>query len=231
MELFSPAFWMGLLQIIGIDIVLSGDNALVIALACRSLPPAQRKWGIILGAGAAIGLRIAFAVAIVYLLEVPFLKLVGALLLVWISIKLVMPETPAEHHLADRPAPASLWSAVRIVVVADAVMSLDNVLAVAAAAKGSVVLLVLGIGISIPLIVAGSAMMLWLMDRLPLLVVAGSGLLGWIAGQLAVHDPIAGAWMAEVLPLVHASLPYVLCGGVMVLGLYLRLRPAQVRLN
>ncbi len=231
MELFSPAFWMGLLQIIGIDIVLSGDNALVIALACRSLPPTQRKWGIILGTGAAIGLRIAFAVAIVYLLEVPFLKLVGSLLLVWISIKLVIPETPVEHHLADGPAPTSLWSAVRIVVVADAVMSLDNVLAVAAAAKGSVVLLVLGIGISIPLIVAGSAMMLWLMDRLPLLVVAGSGLLGWIAGQLAVHDPIAGVWMAETLPLVHASLPYVLCGGVMILGLYLRRRPAQLRLN
>ena len=231
MELFSPAFWTGLLQIIGIDIVLSGDNALVIALACRSLPPAQRKWGIILGTGAAILLRIAFAVAIVYLLEVPFLKLVGSLLLVWISIKLVTPETPVEHHLTDRPAATSLWSAVRIVVVADAVMSLDNVLAVAAAAKGSVMLLVLGIGISIPLIVAGSAMMLWLMDRLPLLVVAGSGLLGWIAGQLAVHDPIAGVWMAKTLPLVHAGLPYVLCGGVMILGLYLRLRPAQVRLN
>jgi YjbE family integral membrane protein len=176
-EFFSPAWWAGLVQIIGIDIVLSGDNALVIALACRSLPMNQRKWGIMLGAGAAIALRIIFAVGIVYLLEVPFLKFAGSLLLVWIAVKLVMPQdqTVAAHPTSP---PTSLWSAVRIVMVADAVMSLDNVLAVAAAAKGSVELLVIGIAISIPLIVAGSAMMLWLLDRFPLLVVAGSALLG-----------------------------------------------------
>jgi YjbE family integral membrane protein len=229
MDIASSAFWMGVLQIIGIDVVLSGDNALVIALACRSLPPGQRKWGIILGTGAAIALRITFAVAIVYLLEIPFLKLVGSVLLAWVAVKLVMPEKPSEHQLSEAPAATSLWAAVRIVMVADAVMSLDNVRAVAAAAKGSVVLLVLGIGISIPLIVMGSAMMLWLMDRIPLLVVAGSGLLGWIAGQLAVHDPIAGAWMAETVPLIHASLPYALCGAVVLLGLYLRGRPPTGR--
>jgi YjbE family integral membrane protein len=223
-EFFSPAWWAGLAQIIGIDIILSGDNALVIALACRSLPLNQRKWGIVLGAGAAITLRVVFAVGIVYLLEVPFLKFAGSLLLVWIAVKLVMPEEHSASPLSDQPTATSLWSAVRIVMVADAVMSLDNVLAVAAAAKGSVELLVIGIAISIPLIVAGSAMMLWLLDRFPLLVVAGSALLGWIAGELAVHDPIAGVWMAKALPLLHSGLPYLLCGAMVVIGLYVRRR-------
>jgi YjbE family integral membrane protein len=224
-EFLSPAWWAGLAQIISIDVILSGDNALVIALACRSLPPGRRKWGIVLGTGAAIALRIVFAVGIVYLLEVPFLKFAGSLLLIWVAVKLVMPQEHPAVDVPDKVAPATnLWSAVRIVMVADAVMSLDNVLAVAAAAKGSVELLVIGIAISIPLIVAGSAMMLWLMDRFPLLVVAGSALLGWIAGQLAVHDPIAGAWMAETLPFLHAGLPYLLCGAMAAIGLYVRRR-------
>jgi YjbE family integral membrane protein len=223
-EFLSPAWWAGLVQIIGIDIVLSGDNALVIALACRSLPENQRKWGILLGAGAAIALRIVFAVGIVYLLEVPFLKFAGSLLLIWIAVKLVMPQDKTVDAHSDQPAATSLWSAVRIVMVADAVMSLDNVLAVAAAAKGSVELLVIGIAISIPLIVAGSAMMLWLLDRFPFLVIAGSALLGWIAGELAVTDPITGPWMAGALPWLHASLPYILCGAMVVIGLYVRRR-------
>ncbi len=223
-EYFSPAWWAGLAQIIGIDIILSGDNALVIALACRSLPANQRKWGIILGAGAAVTLRIVFAVGIVYLLEVPLLKFTGSLLLTWIAVKLVMPEDHSAAAEAHHPSATSLWSAVRIVMIADAVMSLDNVLAVAAAAKGSVELLVIGIAISIPLIVSGSAMMMWLLDRFPLLVVAGSALLGWIAGELAVTDPIAGAWMAESLPLLHTALPYVLCAAMVVIGLYVRRR-------
>ena len=227
-EFLSPAWWAGLAQIIGIDVVLSGDNALVIALACRSLPMNQRKWGIILGAGAAIMLRVIFAVGIVYLLEVPFLKFAGSLLLVWIAVKLVMPEDHAAVAESDLPSATSLWSAVRIVMVADAVMSLDNVLAVAAAAKGSVELLIIGIAISIPLIVAGSAMMLWLLDRFPLLVVAGSALLGWIAGELAVHDPVAGAWMAKVLPWLHVSLPYIVCGAMVVIGLYVRRRQPRL---
>ena len=223
-EFFSPAWFAGLFQIIGIDIILSGDNALVIALACRSLPLNQRKWGIILGAGAAVTLRVIFAVGIVFLLEVPFLKFTGSLLLTWIAIKLVMPEDRSAVAESHHPAATSLWSAVRIVMIADAVMSLDNVLAVAAAAKGSVELLVIGIAISIPLIVAGSAMMMWLLDRFPLLVVAGSALLGWIAGELAVTDPIAGAWMAKSLPLLHTGLPYLLCAAMVVLGRYVRRR-------
>jgi len=226
MELGSSAFWVGLLQIIGIDIVLSGDNALVIALACRSLPPQQRRWGILLGTGAAIVLRVLFAIAIVYVLMVPLLKFVGALLLVWVAVKLVMPEMQnLNAHTGEKEA-TTLWEAVKIVVIADAVMSLDNVIAVAAAAKGSVVLLTLGIAISIPLMVVGSAMMLWLLDRFPLLVVAGSGLLGWIAGELFVHDNIVGPWLAEMLPWLPGFLPYIVCAGVMAFGLLVRWRSA-----
>jgi YjbE family integral membrane protein len=227
MEFGSSAFLVGLLQIIGIDIVLSGDNALVIALACRSLPPEQRKWGVLMGTGAAIVLRIAFAVTIVYVLEVPFLKFTGALLLVWIAAKLVMPASgEAGSHVGTQEA-TSLWQAVKIVAIADAVMSLDNVLSVAAAAKGSVTLLTLGIMISIPLMVVGSAMMLWLLDRVPLLAVAGAGLLGWIAGELAVHDPIAGPWIAAQIPWLPAVLPAILCIGVMAFGLLLRWKAAR----
>jgi YjbE family integral membrane protein len=229
MEFLSPAWWASLVQIIGIDIILSGDNALVIALACRSLPPGKRKWGIILGAGAAIVLRIVFAIGIVYLLDVPLLKFAGSLLLIWIAVKLVMPEQHTSVPVTSQPPATSLWSAVRIIVVADVVMSLDNVLAIAAAARGAVELIVIGIAISIPLIVAGSAMMLWLLDRFPLLVVAGSALLGWIAGELAVHDPIVGVWMAATLPLLHAGLPYLICVAMIVIGLYLHRRLPGMR--
>jgi len=227
MDFGTPAFGAGLLQIIGIDIVLSGDNALVIALACRSLPPNQRKWGILIGTGAAMALRIAFAAAIVYVLDIPLLKFVGALLLIWIAIKLVIPEQSKAASTSGKHEATTLWQAVRIVAIADAVMSLDNVLAVAAAAKGSVLLLSLGIAISIPLMVVGSAMMLWLLDRVPLLAVAGSGLLGWISGGLVTHDPIVGPWIAAQVPWLPPALPYLICAGVMVLGLLLRRRAAM----
>jgi YjbE family integral membrane protein len=222
----STTFGIGLLQIIGIDIVLSGDNALVIALACRSLPTNQRKWGVLLGTSAAIALRIAFAVAIVYVLEIPLLKFVGALLLMWIAIKLVIPNEGGASSPHGGQEATTLWQAVRIVAIADAVMSLDNVISVAAAARGDVTLLALGIAISIPLMVVGSAMMLWLLDRVPLLAVAGSGLLGWIAGGLAAHDPIAGPWLAAHVPWLPAALPYLICAGVVLLGLLLRRRAA-----
>ena len=226
MEFGTTAFWIGLLQIIGIDIVLSGDNALVIALACRSLPADQRRWGILLGTGAAIAMRILFALIISYVLGVPLLKVVGALLLIWIAVKLVMPEMASGTGHEGQSA-TNLWQAVKIVAVADAVMSLDNVLAVAAAAKGSELLLVLGIAISIPLMVVGSAMMLWLLDRYPILVVAGSGLLGWIAGELFIHDPVAGPWLQAQMPLLYKALPFLVCGAVMIFGLYVRRRVAS----
>ena len=184
---FDSQFWIGLMQIIWIDLLLSGDNAVVIALACRRLPEQQRKWGIILGSGAAIVLRVVFAIFILYLLDVPYLKLVGALLLVWIAVKLVLPEDMADE--GDVAGSDNLWNAVRTIVIADAVMSLDNVIGIAAAAKGDVVLIVIGLLVSIPLIVYGSTLILKALDRFPQIAFVGGALLGYIAGEIVITDP------------------------------------------
>jgi len=174
-----------ILKIIGINIVLSGDNAVVIALACRALPPRQRMMGIILGAGAAVILRIIFTVAIQYLLDVPYLKVVGGLLLLWIAVKLVNSGEADEESVA---AGNSLFEAVKIVAIADIVMSLDNVLAIAAAAGSNTWLVILGLVISIPLVVAGATLIMALLSRFPILVWAGAALLGWVAGELIVEE-------------------------------------------
>src|SRR4051794_36450518 len=173
-------------KIIWINILLSGDNALVIAMACRGLEPKQRLWGMIFGAGAAVLLRIIFTGIVATLMELPYLKLVGGLALLWIAAKLLVPEQEDEEGVQSA---AHLWAAIQIVVVADIVMSLDNVIAVAAAAGGSVPLLVLGLAISIPLIVAGAALIMALLTRLPILVWLGAALLGWIAGDVIATDP------------------------------------------
>jgi YjbE family integral membrane protein len=183
----DSVFWIGLLQIIWIDLLLSGDNAVVIALACRGLPERQRKMGILLGAGAAVGLRILFALIITYLLAVPFLKLVGALLLFWIAVKLVSDSEDNGHGSITETD--SLWKAVRTVAIADAVMSLDNVIAIAAASHGNVWLFVFGLLLSIPLIISGSALILGIIERFPIVVWMGAALLGWIAGEMLVGDP------------------------------------------
>jgi YjbE family integral membrane protein len=190
----SPQFWLAALQIIYINILLSGDNAVVIALACRDLPPAQRRWGIIWGAAGAIVLRIVLTIFAVTLLTLPWLKIVGGVLLVWIGIKLIVGEEDGDQQVqaSDR-----LWSAVRTVIVADLVMSVDNVLGVAAAAKGSVPLLVFGLVVSIPLVVAGSQVILKLIERFPLIIMAGGGLLGWIAGKMIVEDSGIAPWIAD----------------------------------
>jgi YjbE family integral membrane protein len=241
----THAFWIGLVQIIWIDLILSGDNALVIALACRNLPPEQRKWGVILGTAAAVILRILFATIIVYVLDVPFLKLIGAALLLWIAIKLMIPEEGEDGHGSG--GGSSLWSAVRTVVIADAVMSLDNVMAVAAAAHsaatgagetglspeaveaGSVFLLALGIAISIPLMVIGSSMMIWLLDRFPWLMILGGALLGWIAGGLAVHDPVSAPWLEANMPWLVSAAPFIGAGLVVAASVWLmrRERPTK----
>jgi YjbE family integral membrane protein len=187
-EFSSPVFWAAALQIIWINILLSGDNAIVIAMACRALPPRQRFWGIILGAGAAVLLRVFFTVILQYVLELPWLKLVGGLLLLWIAIKLL---TQDEADEADIHGSDNLWGAVRTVAIADVVMSLDNVLAIAAAAKGNTGLIIFGLAISIPLIVAGATLIMALLTRYPVLVWAGAALLGWIAGELIVDDRIS----------------------------------------
>jgi YjbE family integral membrane protein len=176
------------LKIIWINILLSGDNAIVIAMACRALPPRQRFWGIILGAGAAVLLRVFFTVILQYVLELPWLKLVGGILLLWIAIKLL---TQDEADEADIHGSDNLWGAVRTVAIADIVMSLDNVLAIAAAAKGNTGLIIFGLAISIPLIVAGATLIMALLTRYPILVWAGAALLGWIAGELIVDDRIS----------------------------------------
>jgi YjbE family integral membrane protein len=185
-EMTQPAFWVAVGKIIWINILLSGDNALVIALACRGLSPKHRLWGMILGAGAAVFLRIIFTGIVATLMELPYLKLVGGLALVVIAAKLLVPEQEDEDGVESA---SHLWAAVRIVVVADIIMSLDNVIAVAAAANGSVPLLVLGLAISVPLIVAGAALIMALLTRLPILVWAGAALLGWIAGDVIATDP------------------------------------------
>jgi YjbE family integral membrane protein len=185
-EMTQPAFWVAVGKIIWINVLLSGDNALVIALACRGLEPRHRLWGMVLGAGAAVILRIIFTGIVVTLMELPYLKLVGGLALLVIAAKLLVPEQEEEDGVESA---SHLWAAVQIVVVADIVMSLDNVIAVAAAANGSVPLLILGLAISVPLIVAGAALIMALLTRMPILVWAGAALLGWIAGDVIATDP------------------------------------------
>lgn len=186
-QVHQPSFWVAVGQIIWINILLSGDNALVIALACRGLQPRQRLWGMVFGAGAAVILRIIFTGIVATLMELPYLKLVGGLALLVIAAKLLVPEE--EEGEEGIQAAAHLIAAVQIVVVADVVMSLDNVIAVAAAANGSAPLLIFGLVISIPLIVAGAALIMAVLTRLPLLVWAGAALLGWIAGEVIATDP------------------------------------------
>lgn len=184
---FDTTTIINVLRIIGIDIILAGDNAVVIALACRSLPPRQRMAGIILGAGVAVLLRIFFTIIIQYLLEVQWLKLIGGILLFWIAIKLLTSEEGKEDGVKSG---SSLWEAVRIVAIADLVMSLDNMLAIAAAAGGNTYLIVFGLALSIPLVVAGSTLIMALLTRFPILVWAGAALLGWIAGELIATEPV-----------------------------------------
>ncbi|MFO1325306.1 MAG: TerC family protein [Burkholderiales bacterium] len=196
MDLGSTQFWLAALEIIVINILLSGDNAVVIALACRNLPPRQRKWGVIWGAVGAIVLRIVLTFFAVTLLKLPYLKLVGGVLLLWIGIKLIADEDEdggdgvAEVHGSDK-----LIAAIRTVIVADLVMSIDNVLGVAAAAKGSLPLLVFGLVVSIPLVIAGSQLIMSLVERFPILILAGGGLLGYVAGEMMVEDVAVAPWV------------------------------------
>ncbi|MEZ5852291.1 MAG: TerC family protein [Hyphomicrobiaceae bacterium] len=182
----TPAeFWPALGQIMLINLILSGDNAVVIALACRSLPVRQRKWGIIFGAGVAIVMRIAFTVVATSLLGVPGLMTLGSLLLFWIAVKLLV-EDGEEKDIKES---SNVWGAVQTIAIADLIMSLDNVVAIAAAAKGNWGLILIGLATSMPLIIFGATLVMWLLSRMPILVWAGAALLGWIAGELIVSDP------------------------------------------
>ncbi len=182
----SPEFWPALGQIMLINLILSGDNAVVIALACRSLPPSQRLWGIVLGALVAIVMRVVFTVGVMSLLSTPWLKVAGSVLLFWIAVKLLAEDSDGEKDIKDS---SNIWGAVKTIAIADLVMSLDNVLAIAAAAKGNWTLIIIGLLISMPLIIFGATLVMWLLNRMPVLVWAGAALLGWIAGELMVSDP------------------------------------------
>ena len=231
LEFLTPAFWVAVGQIILIDILLGGDNAVVIALACRGLPPKQRKMGIIYGTAGAIVLRvilIAFALA---LLAVPYLKLVGGLLLVWIGVKLLMPQDDGDEH-GNIQSSDKLWGAVKTMIIADLVMSVDNVLAIAGAAESAgqhqLPLVIFGLLVSIPIIVAGSQIVLKLMDRFPIIITLGGMLLGWIAGQMIVHRPGLKPYLPDAKTWEYAAAVF---GALLVLaigkGMQLRKRPAS----
>ncbi|MGQ0673971.1 MAG: TerC family protein [Hyphomicrobium sp.] len=214
------AYAVQVLRIVGIDIVLAGDNAVVIALACRALPPRQRTIGIVLGAGAAILLRVLFTLVVQQILDIPFLKLVGGLALLWIAVKLLLADEPSEDSVKSG---ASLWEAVRIVAIADMVMSLDNVLAIAAAANGDSMLVVFGLLVSIPLVVGGATLITGLLTRYPILVWAGAALLGWVAGELIATEPVmkpsieAAATVLSIAPATLARL-FEVTGAALVIG-------------
>ena len=205
----TPDFWIGLLKIIWINIILSGDNAVVIALAARSLPEHQQKKAIMFGSGAAVVLRIALTVVAAKLLALSYLQIIGGLLLLWIGTQLLGGEDEEEGEGGEK---AGLWVAIRTILIADLVMSLDNVIAVAAAAKGSMVLLILGLAISIPLVIFGSKLMIKLMDRFPVIVTLGAALIGWVGGETIVSDVAlqsiveANHWMHTAFPVLGAAL-------------------------
>jgi YjbE family integral membrane protein len=211
MDFGTPQFWLAGLEIIVINILLSGDNAVVIALACRNLPPHQRRWGVFWGAVGAIVLRIVLTFFAVSLLQLPYLKLIGGVLLVWIGIKLIAEEDAEEGH--DVQASDKMFSAIRTVVVADLVMSIDNVLGVAAAARGSLLLLIFGLALSVPLVIGGAQLIMRLIERFPILIVAGGGLLGFVAGELMIDDSAIvdwvhahAAWLKWAAPVIGIAL-------------------------
>ena len=190
-ELLTSQFWLGLGAIIWVNIILSGDNAVLIALAARSLPAHQQKRAIIWGAGAAVVLRIILTIVAVELLKFPYLKLIGGVLLFWIAVKLLVPEEDGDEGIKSS---SNLVGAIKTILIADLVMSLDNVIAVAAVAKGSILLLVLGLLISIPLVVFGATMLMRLMERYPVIITVGAALIGYVAGEMLVTDPVVIDW-------------------------------------
>jgi YjbE family integral membrane protein len=209
-DLLQPSFWVAVWQIIIVNVILSGDNAVVIALACRTLPPRQRVWGMVLGAGVAVLLRVVFTLMVAQAFEYPYLKIVGGLLLLWIAVKLVIPEDPEGGGTVE--AAENLWRAVRIVAIADIVMSLDNVIAIAASAETAAArvdithaaaikttLIIFGLTTSIPLIIAGSALLLALFERYPIGIWIGAGLLGWVAGDIMVKDAAVEQWLGHAV--------------------------------
>jgi YjbE family integral membrane protein len=210
----SPDFWIGLVKIIWINIILSGDNAVVIALAARSLPAHQQRMAVLWGSGAAVVMRIALTVVAVQLLALPYLQIVGGVLLLWIGTQLLSDEDDGEGEAKEQ---GSLAAAVRTILIADLVMSVDNVIAVAAAAKGSMTLLIIGLAVSIPLVIFGSTMMIKLMERFPIIIVLGAGLIGWVGGETIVNDVILRGLVQET-PWLHYAAAAVGAAFVIAVG-------------
>lgn len=207
----TTEFWVALAQIMGINIVLSGDNAVVIALASRNLPPEQQKKAIFLGGAVAIVMRIVLTIVAVEMLALPYLKIAGAILLLWVAVQLLLPE---EGHGDDGEGSSSMATAIRTILIADLVMSLDNVLAVAAAADGNMVLLIVGLGLSIPLIIFGSAFLLKMMERFPIIITIGAALLGYVAGGMLIGDPAVRDWVESQPSVLQYAVP--IAGAILV---------------
>ena len=212
--LLGADFWIGLLKIVWINIILSGDNAVVIALAARGLPPEQQKKAVMLGSGAAVVLRIALTVVAARLMQLPFVEVIGGLLLLWIGVGLLKSED--EEADGGAVVKQSMMAAVRTILLADLVMSLDNVIAVAAAAGGDMLLLILGLAISIPLVIFGSTLMIKLMERFPVIVVLGAALIGWVAGETITSDHVLEA-LVQANPWLHYAA--AAAGALLVVGI------------
>lgn len=215
--------WAALAEIIGVNIVLSGDNAVVIALAARSLPPAQQRKAVVFGSLAAIVMRVILTVVAAQVLSLPWLRIIGSALLLWIGVKLLVPENDGGGADGDT-RPGGMLAAIRIILIADLVMSLDNVIAVAAAAKGSLALLVIGLAISIPLIIFGSAIILKLMDRFPVIITLGAALLGFVAGEMLVGDSAIADWINTTAGFLHYVAPAAGAVLVVIVGRWLAAR-------
>ena len=213
--LSDPEFWARWLSIVIIDLTLAGDNALVIALAVRTLPVRQQFWGRVWGSLGAVALRLAFITIITYLLKIPFLQVVGGVLLIWIALKLVRQESGAEEHVKQG---TSLWEAIWVIIVADVVMSLDNVLAVAAAAHGDLTLVVFGIALSLPLVVWGSGILARLMNRFPWIIWIGGGILGYVAGEMILKDRLVHDWLGPWADTLHVPVAAALAAIITALG-------------
>ena len=225
MEFGSPAFWIAVLQIIAIDIVLGGDNAVVIAMASRRLPEKQRNRAIFWGVFGAIALRVVLIFFALQLLKIPYLKIAGGVLLLWIGVKLLMPQEDGGYKI---DASTHLIGAIKTIVVADAVMSLDNVIAIAAAAKGSLGLVVFGLVVSVPIIVWGSKLVLALMDRFPIVIFGGAALLGWIAGDMMAHDVAVKDWVVANAAWLKYGAPAIGAALVLLAGKMFTARAAAV---
>jgi YjbE family integral membrane protein len=227
-ELFSPEFFSALLAIIVIDLVLAGDNAIVIAMAARNLPVHLQKKAILWGAIGAIAVRSAMTLVVVYLLKIPGLMLIGGLLLVWIAYRLLRPSQDKDEH---GHASTTFWGAMKTIVIADAIMGLDNVLAVAGASHGSYVLVVLGLLISIPIVIWGSTQILKLVERFPSVIYLGAGVLAWTASKMIISEPMSKDWLSSQNPAMEYVIQVVVVFGVLISGYIASRRALDSRLS